>query len=453
MTRSRRLALPVAFFALSTCAQDPAASTADAAGERLAVNVAALNLEGVGDVVWDLEVRNGASTPQTVWQRRVSSSGYGDGAGSASYVGTCDAGANPNTVRVWVVGVYAEAVTTLGTFASGDDSLVVGDAMPFQNPTELAPLEREIVCLENTDVVVQFDVALMRPAQQGFFDIAVNFNNIFCSAKFDCCVDADNDGCEAGEDIALLFDAAGARGRTMVLGFACTAGPDADVATVLHMDALDFDCTTPAAGFAPDFSVSPAGADAGNQCDAGDVSSCAIVDDATPGAAAERLYQVAVFRGEELLTTEGLVAHKAYWNVALGVTSTIGDCTLRTRATADNANDAADGMSAGVVAAGAVYPFVGWDVPLGACGSEPLTFTGSGPVRTRYTAASPAVATSFGYSFAPGLPPAPVCAAPCAHGACVGPNLCQCEPGYTGATCQTNVNECSPNPCLNGGTA
>ena len=33
---------------------------------------------GVGDVVWDLEVRNGAT--DVVWQRRISSSAFGDGA-------------------------------------------------------------------------------------------------------------------------------------------------------------------------------------------------------------------------------------------------------------------------------------------------------------------------------------------------------------------------------------
>jgi hypothetical protein len=29
---------------------------------------------------------------------------------------------------------------------------------------------------------------------------------------------------------------------------------------------------------------------------------------------------------------------------------------------------------------------------------------------------------------------------------------CTCAPGYTGPTCATNINECSPNPCLNGGS-
>jgi hypothetical protein len=28
---------------------------------------------------------------------------------------------------------------------------------------------------------------------------------------------------------------------------------------------------------------------------------------------------------------------------------------------------------------------------------------------------------------------------------------CACAAGYSGATCATNINDCAPNPCLNGG--
>ncbi|PKN56111.1 MAG: hypothetical protein CVU56_17905 [Deltaproteobacteria bacterium HGW-Deltaproteobacteria-14] len=149
-------------------------------GPGVAVSVAALNLQGVGDVVWDVEVVNGADPAEVVWQRRLSSSGYGDGAGSASYVGPCDA--DP-------------AVTTLGSFASGAEAGVAGAPMDFQNPTTVgSPLTRGVTCQQNADAAVQFDVALMRPAQQGFFDIAVAFNNIFCSAKFDCCAEDTSTG-------------------------------------------------------------------------------------------------------------------------------------------------------------------------------------------------------------------------------------------------------------------
>ncbi|TNF32727.1 MAG: hypothetical protein EP329_09400 [Deltaproteobacteria bacterium] len=374
-------------------------------GPGVEINVAALNLTGVGDVVWDLEVVNGAGG--SVWQRRVTSSAYGDSAGSASYVGPCDAdpAASANTVRVWVVGVYAADVASAGTFASGDATGVTGTATPFQNPTSVGAagaLTRTFTCVENGDVAVQFDVALMRPAQQGFFDIAVNFNNIFCSAKFDCCEDTNGNGCEAGEDIELLFTAGAGRGRTMVLGFACTAGAGAGVENSLYLDDLELDCSPGVAGFQTAFSIAPDGGP-GNLCTAGDMASCAAITDPDPAEADTYLYQVAVYRGQELVSTGGVAANKLYWNVALGVTGAIGDCTLRTSATADDAANALDGLVAGAVTSGAVYPYVSWDVPLGTCASEPLSFDGTGAVQTRYTTTNPAAETTFAYSYAASL--------------------------------------------------
>ena len=447
--------------ALTGC--DPEVAPGPAAGvdgPAVAINVAALNLAGVGDVVWDLEVINGAGTPQTVWQRRIASSRYGDGAGSASYVGPCDADANPNVVRVWVVGVYASGVTSVGAFNRGATDgvgAVTGTPVPFQNPTTTAvPLTRSVTCQQNADVPVQFDVALMRPAQQGFFDIAVNFNNIFCSAKFDCCEDANNNGCGAGEDIRLLFDAAGARSTTMVLGFACTAGARIDVETELYLDALALDCTSPTAGsFSADVLLNPSGA-AGNQCTAGTngMGGCTgVVSELAPGTvdADTYLYQLGVYRGVEDLTSGGVDAQKVYWNIALGVKRpAIAGCWLKTRGTAD------DGLGsglvdAGVISAGTVYPYVQWEVNLGTCGSEPLTFgNAAAMVRPAYTGTGDA-ALRFGYAFGPSLPAGPLCAAPCQNsGQCVA-GICQCLAGFTGSACETNINECSPNPCQNGG--
>jgi formylglycine-generating enzyme required for sulfatase activity len=389
----------------------------------VAVSVAALNLQGVGDVVWDIEVVNGADPAEVVWQRRLSSSGYGDGAGSASYVGPCDAdpAVADNTVRVWVVGVYAAPVTTLGSFASGAEAGVAGAPMDFQNPTTVGgPLTRGVTCQQNADVAVQFDVALMRPAQQGFFDIAVNFNNIFCSAKFDCCDDSDGTaGCatDGSEDITLLFEPGGARGPTMVLGFACTAAVGTDVATVLYLDALELDCTAPTdfgAGFEADVVIDPAGS-AGNQCVAGEVGGdeCAAVTSPTSADADTYLYQIGVYRGVEQLTSGGVLAQKVYWNVALGVKpkvdagAGIEDCWLRTRGTAHDGSGTSV-VDGGVIAPGAVYPFVTWEVALGTCGAEVLTFgDATTMVKPGYSTTAEAE-PAFGFEYGTDTPAAPV---------------------------------------------
>jgi cysteine-rich repeat protein len=397
----RNIALAVlAAVALAGCAQAPSDDDSFS-GPGLAVAVAALDLPGVGDVVWDVEVVN--ADAEVVWQRRLSSTRYGDGAGSVSYVGPCDADSSPNTVRLWVVGAYPAPIAAgdLGAFASGA-ATVAGAALEIQNPTTpgTGPLTRSAPCLENADNAVRFDVTLMRPARQGFFDIAVNFNNIFCSAKFDCCR-ATESGCE---DIALLFEEnGGGRARTFVLGFACTAGTGDDVDTQLWMDAIRLDCSTPNDGenFVADITIDPGVAEPGNLCVAGHLNGCAPVTIATGADANPYLYQAAVYRGEELLTSGGLAANKRYWNVALGVRAGISACRLRTLATADDAADATDHADLGTIAAGTVYPYVLFDVDLGSCAQEGLG-GGSVAVTTAYTGTSDG-ALDFDSRFAPTL--------------------------------------------------
>jgi len=408
---------------MATLACDGGAS-APPTGTRLAIDIAALSLEGVGDVVWDIEVVNGrAPTPDVVWQRRLSSTAYGDGAGSASYVGACDADptVRENTVRVWVVGVYDAPVASLGTFSAGALGGAAGSALDFENPTAAGPLTQTVTCREDADAEVRFDVALMRPARQGFFDVAVNFDDVFCSAKLDCCVDSDDSGTCAtngSEDTRLLFTSAGVRGSTMVLGLACTAGPGSDVDTLLYLDPLELDCTAPASDdFDADISVTPSGP-SGNRCAPGDdgMSSCTDVVSEAGVDADDYLFQVAVYQGVETLTSGAQPAQKAYWNVALGVKRpAIGGCWFRTRASASDANHTQI-VDDKTIAAGAIYPYIQWDAELASCTSESLSFGSSDAfVRTEYTATDDA-ATPFAFAFGASLLPCGLLGAPCPTG-------------------------------------
>ena len=82
----------------------------------------------------------------------------------------------------------------------------------------------------------------------------------------------------------------------------------------------------------------------------------------------------------------------------------------------------------GTIAAGAVYPYVLWDVSLGAsCTSHALTFGDAGaPVRAAYTSTGDSART-FAYGYGPGLPAGsfcqPACDAlsSCISGVCVPP--------------------------------
>jgi len=403
-------------------------------GARVAVSVAALDLPGVGDVIWDLEVANGAG--QVVSQRRLTSTGYGDGAGSASYVAPCDAAPDvaDNVVRVWVVGVYDAPVPgpSAGSFASGATTgagAVSATSLEFENPTRSAPLARTVRCAEGADAAATFDVTLGRPARQGFFDVAVAFDAVFCSAKLDCCRDQDGTpGCasDGSEDLRLLFDADGARGRTFVLGFACTAAVGAGVDTVLYLDDLELDCTSPApADFDADLTIRPDGSPAGNLCTPAEdgVGSCAPwVTELGSVDADDVLFQVATFRGGEQLQSGGTAANKAYWNVALGVKAAVSGCRLRARGTVDDHADDGDGFVDGAVGAGVVYPYVRWDVPLGSCASEALTLGDpDATVRVEYTGTGEA-GTVFARSYAASLlqNPIPVAIAPAAADVAVG---------------------------------
>ena len=320
--------LSVLASALVACAAEPQPP----AGPPLGVRVAPLSLSGLVDASYALTVRNSAN--EVVWTRAgLRSTAYGDGSGSLSYVGTCDAAASPNSVEVVVEGLY--------------DAGGLVPAATWMNPT---PVSLSVPCLADQDNAVDFDLTVVRAAQQGFFDVSVEFDDLFCSAKLDC-----QKG--PGQPLELLFDpATGRRGQTAVVAFACTAGAGQE--TTLYLDDVVVTCPGPTV-----YTVDPSGGP-------GNIT-----------AAPPALFAAAVYRGAELFAG----FEKTYWNTALGLNvAALGpNCRLTTTATASE--EPFPNLTTPAVAA---WPVIRWDVALTnasgalACTTHPVN--GGNGVATGY---------------------------------------------------------------------
>ncbi|MCB9734898.1 MAG: hypothetical protein H6745_20110 [Deltaproteobacteria bacterium] len=336
------LALTLAASALVRCADGGQPAAPD--GTALRVDVAALSLPGVTDATWDVAARADGAL---LWEKTLTSSAYGDGRGDVSYVGTCDAAATTNTVSVTLTGLSADGAP-----------LEAGSWLAPPTATKAAP------CSPNGDSAVAFDITVARKASQGFFDVAVSFDDLFCSAKLDCGATTAPE-----DDLLLLHDptAGGARGTTAVLALACTPGPDGAPDTRLYLDDVTITC---AANGGTDTVV--------------DVSQRGNVALDAASNPLGYLFAASVYSGEEAL------ANKRYWNVALGLDrdafEAAGKCTLRARATAsDGPLSEADPLA---IADGVLWPVVTWEVDLSDAGGRLCTqhpLDGDPPgVDTRY---------------------------------------------------------------------
>ncbi|TNF28643.1 MAG: hypothetical protein EP329_17435 [Deltaproteobacteria bacterium] len=379
------------------------ADRAPSADARLAIAVAPLTLDGVTNATYTLSVVNGAG--ETVWTRTVDADAYGDGAGSLSYVGTCDADSNPNRIDLVVESLEAGGVTLV----SGVDW--VNPAPPGN------PVSRTADCVADQDVAVTFDLSLARAAQQGFFDVALSFSDVFCSAKLDCVRD---DGGTLTELHLLSNPSTGDRDRTAVLGFACTAGPNQD--TVLHLDPIAIAC--------------------------GSGQSVSVDSSAGPGnldpsySGSELLFQAAVYRGVEQLGTN----HKAYWNVALGLNPSAAPAPTSCTLTA--AGTVTDGpLVGGLTPDGTRWPYVAWSVELyDAAGTYTCGQHGAGDGNGVDLAYSDTAGIAFAASFASVDQSVETYQTACAIPNCASGGLCDsvsgdplscdaCDAGWTGALC------------------
>jgi|GEM_PF-2417620 len=393
---------------------DSSASPSSGATGTLSIEVAPLNLAGVGDAEYTVRVSNaGGGAGQVIWEKSgLLSTRYGDGAGSLTVVGPCDADTGIGSVTVTLDGLY-----------DGGGALI--SETSYQDPT---PISRDVTCARNADARVTFDLTIVRAAAQGFFDIGVSFDDIFCSAKLDCVRHGTSDPLE------LLFDAAGARRMTAVLGFACTASTTTAGSTYLYMNDPVISCM----GDAPFDEAVTFDASAAGRVDLAATSS------RNPGG---YLFAAAVYRGTEQL------ASKAYWNIAFGLNDQVFTaaraCRLTLRATA-SAEQFATTPAGFVLPADEVYPVVEWNVLLSdaagrACETHAVN-DGTGVATTyvgylgapnqfswsatptylqhEYDAASQTVRSVSGGA----------CVPACANGVCDG-DVCSCTDGYWGPAC------------------
>jgi len=321
--------------ALSVLLVACAPAQVDLPGGRLAIDVAPLSLTGISDATYTLRVVNRLG--DEVWTKTITSSSYGDGAGAASYVGPCDGdpAAQPNTVELTVDELR-------------DASGALTEGLDWANPAPSGtPLSLDATCDPNADVPVAFDIAIARAAKQGFFDVAVELVDVFCSAKLDC----EN---SSGQPLELLFNDQGERDTTAVLALACTGGPGAT--TEIYMSDVVVTCGGDTTTIDPALAVGKLSVVAGS------------------GLPDAHIFDALVTAGTEQLGDYD----KKYWNVALGLDDVAG-CTLAATATASDG-----ALTDGATPAGTTWPVIEWTGDFDTCTRHGLD-SGDGVVATRYT--------------------------------------------------------------------
>ncbi len=246
LVRPRSVVWCLLALAVGGCA-DHGSRTPPASGE-LAVRVAPLSLPGIAVACYDVAVTNDVG--EFVWRQgdpdvaytagdlgALCSDRYGNGAGGdIAYVGPCDAmdnngdGNATGYVTLWVDGLYDAAGADLADWVD-----------PCPNGCTL-----QAECRENTDVSVGFSLTIMRQAHQGFFDLMIFLDDVFCAAKLDNC---GNDGTL----MTFLLDGGFPR-PTAVLAFACSTGKTGG--EILYASDSALECDSPAGSASLDISVS-----------------------------------------------------------------------------------------------------------------------------------------------------------------------------------------------------
>ncbi|HRE88612.1 MAG TPA: hypothetical protein PK095_05675 [Myxococcota bacterium] len=295
--------------AIAAC--DEGAPESEFTGPGIAITVAPLNLTNISNACYEILIENAALGAAGVGVRggandvlllpSVCSADYGNiQGGDITYIAPCDAsfttdigpqdGRQNSSVTVWPTLVGPAEGSWVNPCNTDADADIEG-------------CQIFVDCRPNADTFVEFNFTIMRDAQQGFFDVAVNFEDVFCSAKLDSCYanGAVATTCADANKINLLHNATGTtRQHTAVAAFACTAGPGKESALLIGKPSVTCGTTT----FALDLSK--------------DGNDTVTVDGKT--------LRYAVYKGKELLTcddasTQGTVEScgKVYLNYAINI--------------------------------------------------------------------------------------------------------------------------------------
>lgn len=362
-----RLVLSSMLLSGAVVACDEGAPESEYTGPAIEIAVAPLDLPGITNATYRILIENSAPNSvsgndvtngttganNVVYLPGISSTNYGNGAGGdISYVAPCDAsvtadldGSATGTQNA-VVTMWVESLTP---------------NTGFVNPCPLAGTGCRIFtsCGENADTFVEFNLTIMREADQGFFDVAVNFEDVFCSGKLDSQY-------SPGNPILLLHGSDSERDQTAVSALACTHGASTTVTTTLWRNNPVVQCTTASATDCTTLPDETACTTAGCTWTA-DPAGCSGTATPTPtatftldlalaegnqeatntlaGATNTETLRYAIYKGSETIQSNNVNAQKKYWNYAINLGELAADyptstCSLvehRATAVANNA--------------------------------------------------------------------------------------------------------------------
>ncbi|MCA9519141.1 MAG: hypothetical protein KC635_29600, partial [Myxococcales bacterium] len=290
--RVAALALAVAATAASGACADGGAKSGIASSFR--VEVAPLPLSGLTNATYVVTVTDGAGA--RLYESTVSADRYGDGISAISF----DAPCHPDAPQHRIALALDSLETVAGKLVSGVD---------FDNPAPLdAPVEVGRTCVAGDVVPVRFELAPARRTSTGFFDVAVEWDDLLCRARLAC--DADPDS----KVVPVLVDPlTGEPGPTALLELACAAPPGDPV--VLYMSTVLVRCGGQL--FPVDVAAGPG-----------------LLDPPYDDPEADLLFQAAITRSQGAVGGYDVTS----WQVALGLNpvalAALPACTVEAAATA-----------------------------------------------------------------------------------------------------------------------